>query len=402
VAPRDRKCTAELLRAAHLDDTRRLRDLITEANRHNVTFYPINPGGLAVFDEPLSTRTSANPNAGPGQTPITQDHARLTNRIQNLRTLAENTDGLAVVDTNDLSTGLRKVVNDVSAYYLLGYYSTNTKLDGAYHRIQVKMKRPGVAVKARRGYFAPNEAAVAAAKPTPASIAAAAAAAPVADALNALARLRPAAELFVYGARRAADLALVAEIPSARVESGRWSKGADVEADLTGPKGEPLGTVKGRIEAMTRGTVLLVPLPAGATGPWRVNVKITADGERLEDAASIESAAAGTLLGEPIAYRAAPGPRAPIRAVADFQFRRTERVHVEWPMLKPIDQRVARLLGQAGQPLAVSTTVADTPGGSLAVDVNLAPLGPADYVLELVAASGRERERRLMAIRIVQ
>jgi hypothetical protein len=198
-------CAAELLRVANVDDARRLRDLITEANRHNVTFYPVNPGGLAVFDEPLSVRSSPNPNASPGQIPIAQDHARLTSRVQTLRTLAENTDGLAVVDTNDLSVGLRRVANDVSAYYLLGYYSTNTKLDGNYHRIQVKMKRPGVTVKARRGYFAPSEAAVAAASPTPASIAAAAAAALIADALNALARVRPSAELFVYGARRAAD-----------------------------------------------------------------------------------------------------------------------------------------------------------------------------------------------------
>ncbi len=355
-ASTDQRCASELSRVANLDDAHRFRDLMTEANRHNVTFYPINPGGLAVFDEPLSVRSAPNPNASPGQTPLAQDHARLTNRTQNLRTLAENTDGLAVVDTNDLSAGLRRVVNDVSAYYLLGYYSTNTKIDGSYHRIQVKMKRPGVAVKARRGYFAPSETSVAAAKPTPAAVAAAAAAAPVADALNSLARLRPSAELYVYGARRAADLALVAEIPGAQVESGKWSQGGDVEADVTGPNGESLGPAKGRIEPMARGAVLAVPLPAGASGPWRVNVKVTAGNERLEERATIESAASGPLLGEPIAYRAAPGPRAPIRPVADFQFRRTERVHVEWPMLKPLDQRQARLLGKNGQPLAVGVT----------------------------------------------
>jgi VWFA-related protein len=399
----DARCSAELLRVANLEDGTRLRDLITEANRHNVTFYPINPSGLAVFDEPLSVRSAPNPSASPGLTPFAQDHARQTSRVQNLRTLAENTDGLAVVDTNDLATGLRKVVNDVSAYYLLGYYSTNTKLDGNYHRIQVKMKRPGLTVKARRGYFAPSEAAVAATKPTPASIAAAAAAAPVADALNALARLRPSAELFVYGARRAADLALVAEIPSARIESGQWAQGGDVEADVTGPSGESLGTAKGRIEPTARGAVLAVPLPAGAAGPWRVNVKVSAGTERLEEGATIESAAAGPLLGEPIAYRAAPGPRSPIRPVADFQFRRTERVHVEWPVKKPLDQRQARLLGKNGLPLAVAVTLTETPNTpALAADVNLAPLGPGDYVIEVTAGSGAAAETKFLAIRVVQ
>jgi hypothetical protein len=133
-----------------------------------------------------------------------------------------------------------------------------------------------------------------------------------------------------------------------------------------------------------------------------VNVKVSAGGERLEDRATVEAGKATQLLGVPVIYRAAFGPRAPIQPVADFQFRRTERVHVEWPILKPIDQRQARLLGQAGQQLSVAATVTEAPNGSLAVDVNLAPLSPADYVLELTVGSGRERERRLMAIRIVQ
>ena len=59
-----------------------------------------------------------------------------------------------------------------------------------------------------------------------------------------------------------------------------------------------------------------------------------------------------------------PDPARPLRPAADFQFRRTERVHIEWPMLKPFDDRQARLLGRTGQPLAVSVTVT-TPPASL-------------------------------------
>src|SRR6202011_1210402 len=81
------------------------------------------------------------------------DRAQLTARITTLRTLADATDGLAIVDSNNLDAGLKRVVADLSSYYLLGYYSTG-KLDGKFHSISVRVKRPGVQVRARRGFLA--------------------------------------------------------------------------------------------------------------------------------------------------------------------------------------------------------------------------------------------------------
>ena len=86
----------------------------------------------------------------------------LRGRINSLRTLAEATDGLAIVNSNDLAGGLKRVVDDLSSYYLLGYYSTG-KLDGKFHPITVRVKRPGVQVRARRGYLAATPATAAAA-----------------------------------------------------------------------------------------------------------------------------------------------------------------------------------------------------------------------------------------------
>jgi hypothetical protein len=71
-----------------------------------------------------------------------------------MRTLSDNTDGLTII-SNDLAGGLRKIVDDVSAYYVIGYTSTNAKADGSYRRIEVKIDRPKVRVRARRGYVAP-------------------------------------------------------------------------------------------------------------------------------------------------------------------------------------------------------------------------------------------------------
>src|SRR5205814_2708233 len=78
------------------------------------------------------------------------------------RTLAEATDGLAIVDSNSLAGGMKRIVDDLSSYYLLGYYS-NAKLDGRFHAITVRVKRPGVQVRARRGYLAATPAAMTAA-----------------------------------------------------------------------------------------------------------------------------------------------------------------------------------------------------------------------------------------------
>ena len=44
-----------------------------------------------------------------------------------LRQLAENTDGMAVVNTNDLEGAMKRIVSDLTSYYLLGYYSDSTK-----------------------------------------------------------------------------------------------------------------------------------------------------------------------------------------------------------------------------------------------------------------------------------
>ena len=60
------------------------------------------------------------------------------------------------MNTNDIAAGMKRIVDDVSAYYLLGYYSTNTTHDGRYRRIEVKTRPPGLQVRARRGYFAPD------------------------------------------------------------------------------------------------------------------------------------------------------------------------------------------------------------------------------------------------------
>ncbi|HKC56920.1 MAG TPA: VWA domain-containing protein, partial [Vicinamibacterales bacterium] len=151
-------CERDRFALSQLDDATQFRFMLDEANRVNTSFYPIDPRGLAVFDEDIvpAAGVGAGINANP-TVPPAEDGARLFARNTSLRTLAEATDGLAVVNTNDLSRGLRRIADDLSSYYLLGYYSTG-KLDGRFHALTVRVKRPGVQVRARRGYLATTEA----------------------------------------------------------------------------------------------------------------------------------------------------------------------------------------------------------------------------------------------------
>src|SRR5262249_12765359 len=75
-----------------------------------------------------------------------------------LATLANDTDGIFLIDSNDLRKQLRRIADDLTSYYLIGYYSTNPRLDGRYRTIKVRSKRPGVEVRARQGYRAASAA----------------------------------------------------------------------------------------------------------------------------------------------------------------------------------------------------------------------------------------------------
>jgi hypothetical protein len=145
-----------------------------------------------------------------------------------------------------------------------------------------------------------------------------------------------------------------------------------------------------------------VPLGAAASSA-RVVTKISTGGESLHDTAEISRGLAG-LTGDAVMYRGRPAATSPLRPVADLQYRRTERVHVEWAFTGELDQRSARLLSRTGQPLAIPVTVTEreTDGRKVvAADLNLAPLSAGEYVIELTVGKGTATTVRLVAFRVV-
>lgn len=145
-------CIQEAVRLADLDLGARHQQLIRLANSMNVSFYTVNPAGLVATDRNIAEK---NVVVDPTQL-ISEDFDRITERQDALITLARNTDGAAAVHTNDMRQALRPIMDQLRTFYLLGYYSTNTRFDGQIRTIAVSSPQPGVEVKARRSYRAPT------------------------------------------------------------------------------------------------------------------------------------------------------------------------------------------------------------------------------------------------------
>jgi VWFA-related protein len=137
------------------------RDAIAAATRSNVSIYGIDPRGLTdLGDETIEI------GAFPDDTSLGVGTGSIYNEIRlsqdSLRTLSEETGGFAVVNRNDFTTAFDRIQQDNSAYYVLAYYPPDAK-PGRLHKIDVRMNRPGLTVRARRGYVTPK-------KTTPAAV----------------------------------------------------------------------------------------------------------------------------------------------------------------------------------------------------------------------------------------
>jgi len=133
-----------------------LRDAITAASRANVSIYSIDPRGLTNMGD-----TSIEINFLPEDPNLRLDSAGLLEELrlsqESLRVLADETGGLAAVNSNDLAGAFDRVVRDNSSYYMLGYYPANQKRDDGFRRIEVRVNRPGLQVRARKGYASPRK-----------------------------------------------------------------------------------------------------------------------------------------------------------------------------------------------------------------------------------------------------
>ncbi len=145
------------------------RSVINTANRNSVSFYTVDAAGLRAESKTAETnreitsrsnlRMAQGANGMDSMGAMTKGLERNENLLRlnpdsGLGQLADETGGLLITDSNDLKGKLQRVDEDLHTHYLMSYSSKNQNYDGHFRRIEVKVKRSGLAVQSRKGYYA--------------------------------------------------------------------------------------------------------------------------------------------------------------------------------------------------------------------------------------------------------
>ena len=405
--------------AEMLADLRRVYD---EANRNNTAIYALDPRGLAPFEFDI--------NEGVGDTRTDAAVLRMTQ--DSLRILADESDGRAIVNQNDLDKGLRQIVRDSSAYYLLGYNSSEAHQDGKFHEIKVKIKRPGVQVRHRKGYWAltAEETARALAPPKPEMP-------KEFDAALASITSRPRTQAEVirtwFGTSRGENgktkVTFVWE-PAPAVPGVRREEPARVSVMALAPDGSAY--FRGRVPDVTVASAgapssgAIGSTPSAARGPSQVVFE--AEPGRLQLRYSVESAISGVIdtdvreftvpdLTTPQVQLSTPKVLQ-ARTVKEFremtadahavptagrEFRRTDRLMIRFDAYAPAGTPAvaARLLNRAGQPMLDVPVATQAAGATHQIDLPLAGMAAAEYILEIKASGEAGEAKQLVAFRVV-
>jgi len=142
-----------------IENQSQLRATVNSAVRANVTFYPVDARGLVATSPVGDASASSGRGTGAFTGSKQAGNRSATQGSQDtLYTLASDTGGKALIDSNDLSLGIRQAQQDISSYYILGYYSTNAAEDGKFRKISVKLASKELQASAkvdfRNGYYA--------------------------------------------------------------------------------------------------------------------------------------------------------------------------------------------------------------------------------------------------------
>ena len=154
-------------RIYNLDDPTRnylaqekLRRLIDEAGRASVVIYTMNATGL----QTLGLTAADNPGSGDVNEMLTSRRNAAFETQEGLDYLARQTGGIAIKNNNDLSNGIRRVLEDQRGYYLIGYRPDSSTFDPktgrrTFHKLSLKITRPGkFSVRMRNGFYGVSDA----------------------------------------------------------------------------------------------------------------------------------------------------------------------------------------------------------------------------------------------------
>jgi VWFA-related protein len=356
--------------AGGLGNMDRLRMVVQAANRGNVTIHAFDP-------RPLGSSRFMGENS--------------------LAQLTYETGGRLISNSNRPDSRLAQMIADASAYYLLAYTPNRPVSDGKYHKIEVKVKRRGMRVRSRRGYWAPTLEERSAAPPPPRDPG-------MSEALATL--VKPYAgqvvDMWIGASAGAGDVTTLTMTwePS---ERGSDVDRVDIEPVHPGqsppPAGPPLAEDARSIASESSATFDVTP---GEESAFRLTARAM-DGEVLDqwDYTTVAPAFAGTPLAmtTPRFFRARSAfewrvltTSADPLPVASRTFSRTDRVLVDVGWHTDGDESpvvTASLLNTKGDSLA-ALPVAPQSSGHGRVTLPLSSLAGAAYVIRVEARLGGE------------
>jgi VWFA-related protein len=141
-----------------VDNEAQMRATTNAAIRYNVALFPLDARGLSASSPSGNATKGAGGASGAFAGAAISAVSQLRASQETLRTMAADTGGKELLDTNDLAAGIVQAQKEINDYYILGYYSTNPALDGQFRRIKLELATNKTAhLDYRSGYFAGKE-----------------------------------------------------------------------------------------------------------------------------------------------------------------------------------------------------------------------------------------------------
>ena len=387
-----------------MDMQRELQDVWDACNRNNTAIYAVDPRGLATGGFDITANIS-----------MTTSQSYLNASLNTLRELADNTDGRAIVNRNDLAGAMKQIVRDASAYYLVGYNSTQAPTDGKFHAIRVRVKRPGVQVRHRQGYWAYSAEDVKRATAPPK-------AGPPAEVTRALAAIAPMTNRRYIrtwiGNDKGADgqtrVTLLWE-PLPPTPGVKRDEPRRVTVLATSASGDIVyrGKVPAELAAPGNGGIVRFQAP-----PGKLDLRLTIEGDGTgtldsedRDLVIPDLSAPEVILSTPKVWFArnalefnklTSGP--PPAPNATREFRRTDRLLIRVDAYAPANaptKVTAQLLNQQGTKMTDIAVTPPTEGPTYSIDFPLSSLAAGQYLLEITGTSeGHKPVSELIAFRL--
>jgi len=393
-----------------------LRDVFNAANRNNVAIYAVDPRGLSTGEFDIADNINAR---------TSRDYLNAT--MDTLRVLADESDGRAIVNRNDLTLAMKQIVRDSSAYYLLGYNSTQTPTDGKFHEIKVRVRRPGLQVRARKGYWAlsPTESAsaLAPAKPGPPKAVESALAAISQPSRGRLIRTWIGTERGENGRTKvtlvweptppvAGEVARESDRPARVAVTATGSDFAPYFRGRVPSAATPPGPGSSSTAASAVPRVITFEVPPGA---MQLRLAVESSSAEVLDSETREitvpdMTSPDVALGTPEIFRARTArelqqlktdPRPVPTAVREFS--RTDRLLVRVRAYGPAAAAptlTARLLNRTGAPMSTLEFASPAAGIDPTIEVPLAGLAPGEYLIEVTAGEPGAGVQELVGFRV--